>query len=281
MYKKIFFSLFLTMVLLLSMSLLVHAADKERQLSEPFVFEQTIYINMIQEALDSITPNNLASYSGLNVNINASDIIDDGYLLRYYLDIVLAPVHAVLDNMVLDIIASGYMDFGLDQQIIYPMSFYHELFGNIIVEMDSSNNFVFLSISYSFCNFAFKGLINQAFEIVGCDVITTRTSPYNRTASSSTRVYCPWVGVHAATLLSQVRYFRRADNVAFIQNGSHSPLHQIRDHRIVDRIQLMFNVIYSNGTLNAHAVSTFRVYFINPNGQPAGSVIRSVWMHPR
>jgi len=192
MYKKTF-GLFLTMTLLLSVSVFVHATEKNAKSIDSFVLDQS-YISMIQEALDSITLDTLTTNARMsletNSGINVSDITNNGELMHYLTEDLLAPVRSALNDMTSNIISYAKyanVDFELEHQLLAPITFHHELFENFTVTMDSSNGLVFTNVSYEIYIPAFERFLTESLGIADRDSVAASygPNPYVKTSDNT------------------------------------------------------------------------------------------------
>jgi hypothetical protein len=250
---------------------------------EPITINQSS-INLIQEAFDSITPENVSN-PRMRMNINPMEVLYDDAILVPFLEELLSPVNDILSNITKDIINSIEDTNSIvmnDIQLLEPISFQHDLFENVRIEIDSSDGLVFATMTYTVYIENVEQFIKETFGISE-DFITVQplNNAYNQIAVGTAQVNDPWNGSHVANLSTSVRFFRRIDNAIFVQQGSHLPGRIILDSRAVNSIDVQFNSIQSNGTANAGAVSTFRVNHVNLNNSVVSGALRDVWVNFR
>ena len=289
--------LLLTFALVFSMSVLVQAA--EEQPNEPAL--KQYHLDMLQAAFDSITPDSVALGDNSRMEISPMDILDCGNLMFTFMEELLSPVRAVINNIVQDIVSSDYFSSRASSQIVIPSNISHYFLENVSVTIDSNGCFIFTTINYGFCIINFEKFAAQIFTFsddVSNTVIVSESydatnnlailnpddavaiipfSPYNRVTGGITDVFDPWTHHHIAGVSSMVRYLRHASGAISIQVGSHGPGWRIFDPRAVHRITVMHNSITSNHTANAWAATAFRIYVYVPAGG-TGPMVRDVQM---
>jgi hypothetical protein len=221
------------------------------------------HINLIQEAFDNVVPPR-----NMRMEINPQDIWYCGPTKQDIFGIVFAPVDDAIDEIVQYFIGLSGPNTrsNITLNEIY-IDVDHELISSIRISI-SSGDFVVTSVGYSFYIADFEAFITQNY------AIEPFTSPYNRIANNFVRVNDPWTSVHAVTINSSIRYFRRDDNAIFIQEGDVyfvAGWYTIIDNRLISSVEIWGRTYHSNGTVNASMSQSFRVHHIRPGGGTSGA----------
>ena len=220
------------------------------------------HIDMIQEAFNNVVP---ISSSEMRLEINLHDVLDCRRAMNEIIDVLLAPVYDVIDEIVQGFIALSGPDVRSNITLNeVRIDVDHELICSIRISVNTMGEFIATNIGYSFYVAALETFLTQNYDI------EPFASPHNRIGRADMHVNDQWTGFHAATLTSTVMFFRRDDNAIFIQEGDIywvSNWHTIIDSRMVSSIDIWGRTYHNNGTVNASAIQRFRVHHVSPTGQ--------------
>jgi len=220
------------------------------------------HIDMIQEAFNGIVPPR-----EMRMEINLQDVLDCMRTMHEIIDVFLAPVYDVIDEIVQGFMAlsgpNARSNITLNEVRI---DVEHELICSFIISIETKGDFIAVTTGYNLYIPNLEAFLTQNY------VIEPFASPYDNIAIRSMNLYDSWNGAHSATLTSHFLWFRRIDNAIFIREGDRffTGWGTIIDPRLVSSISVWGRAYFNNGTVNAFVSHSFRVYHIMPNGNTTG-----------
>lgn len=223
-------------------------------------------LSSLQTTLDNINPIPFVPF-GLTMD----DIMNDHEQRVLFIEGMMVPFKEQVGYLT-DYLIDSIEDLTLlsGRELIAPMQFNHNVFENINVVIHFDGELIFTNVSYTVHD---DNLAKFLYESFGTEIVAFN-SPYNQTALGSSGIRDPWgtTTANLGNLNTSVRFFRRADNAIFVQEGSHFPRSTILDHRFISSISHMFNTVNFNGAAHAQAGSAFQITFFMPSGGTGGAI---------
>jgi len=221
------------------------------------------HIDMIQEAFNDIVPPR-----EMRMEIDLQNIWDNGRMVGEIMEVLLAPVYDVIDEIIQDFIAlSGPNTRSNITLHEITIDVDHELACSIKISINATGDFIVTNISYGFYKANFEAFLTQNY------VIEPFSSQFNRFNTGTARINDAWSGAHAATINTSIAYFWRDDGVAFIREGDAPEIagwFTIIDPRMISSIDIWGRGYNSNGTARPSVSQSFRIYHVRPAGGTTG-----------